>query len=102
MNLEKAFEESGGCPVHTTQSEELLDPNDPNNTTDPNNPVNPDNPYDPDDPFIDDDPNNPDNQTPDSGNGSTGNNGGNNSVPRKNGGPTSSVPLPAPELKNRR
>lgn len=79
VNLEKAFEESGGCPVHTTESEESLDPNDPNNTTDPNNPVNPDNPYDPDDPFIDDDPNNPDNQTPDSGNGSTGNNGGNNS-----------------------
>lgn len=59
-SLEKAFEESGGCPVHTT---EVVDP------TDPDDPFNPLDPYDPDAPFIDDDPNNPDNQTPDNGNG---------------------------------
>ena len=59
-SLEKAFEESGGCPAHTT---EVVDP------TDPDDPFNPLDPYDPDAPFIDDDPNNPDNQTPDNGNG---------------------------------
>ena len=60
--LEKAFEESGGCPVHTSA---VLDP------VDPDNPDDPLDPYDPDAPFIDDDPNNPANQTPEDGNGST-------------------------------
>ena len=62
-NLEKAFEESGGCPVHTT---EILDP------VDPNNPDDPLDPYDPDAPFVDDDPNNPNNQTPDDETNGTG------------------------------
>lgn len=62
-NLEKAFEESGGCTVHTT---EILDP------VDPDNPDDPLDPYDPDAPFVDDDPNNPNNQTPDDETNGTG------------------------------
>jgi penicillin-binding protein 1A len=50
-SLEKAFEESGGCSVHTTA---VVDPSDPGDLLDPN---------DPDAPFIDNDPNNPANQT---------------------------------------
>ncbi|MCI6054283.1 transglycosylase domain-containing protein [Dysosmobacter sp.] len=59
-SLEKAAEESGGCPVHTTAA---VVPEDPNVPVDPN---------DPDAPFIDDDPNNPANQPPDSSGGGTG------------------------------
>ena len=58
-SLEKALEETGGCPVHTT----AVEPVDPNVPVDPN---------DPDAPFIDDDPNNPANQTPESGDGTGG------------------------------
>lgn len=57
-NMEKAMEETLGCPVHTSPQEPVEDPNNPDGTQDP---------YDPDAPFIDDDPNNPNNQTPDSG-----------------------------------
>lgn len=57
-NLEKAFEENGGCTVHTTAAEELPDPDDPFTPLDP---------YDPDAPFIEDDPNNSNNQPSDNG-----------------------------------
>ena len=63
VNLEKAFEESGGCPVHTTEAVEPVDPNDPFTPLDP---------YDPDAPFVDDDPNSSGGETPETGGSGTG------------------------------
>lgn len=64
-NLEKAMEESAGCPVHTSAATEPVEPENPDEPLDP---------YDPDAPFVDDDPNNPDAQTPETGDGSGENN----------------------------